>query len=81
MGVGIGYLHAFYPGESYKFDEDTKKYVSTNLNSYPAFTTSAHLGLTYLKPDKINPFIKYEGNMLNFDEFTAILMIGTKFNF
>jgi len=81
MGIGIGYLHGFYPGESYQFDEDKKKYVSTNLNSFPAFTTSTHIGMTYIKSEKINPFIKYEGNMLNFSEFTSILMIGTKFNF
>lgn len=81
MGIGLGYLHGFYPGESYEFDEDKKKYVSTKVNSFPAFTTSAHIGFTYIKPDKINPFIRYEGNMLNFNDYTAILLIGTKFNF
>lgn len=64
--AGIGYLHAIYPGDGYQFNQDTGNYESHHVNQ-AFFLSNIGLGIIYIKPKKIHPFIKYEMIMAGFD--------------
>lgn len=62
---GIGYSHAFYPGDGYIFNETSKQFESKQINQ-GFFLTNLGLGVSYIKPKKISPFLKYNFNFLGF---------------
>ena len=80
LGAGAGYLHAFYPGEAYRFDEDTEVFESV-LSSEPFFAFHATAGLSYVGWEKVQPFVRYDMMMLNnFYNQAALLKLGVKVN-
>ena len=64
VGAGVGYLHAFYPGEGYRYSEKSGAYESV-LYQQAFFCASASLGISVVKFDKIQPFVRYEQTMMN----------------
>ena len=74
--LGIGYAHAFYPGEGYRFNDSNQKYESKQLNQ-SFFLSNFGFGLNYLKPKKINPFLKYNVNYLGLDFFDFRYLISS----
>lgn len=65
--VGIGYLHAFYPGDGYSFNSSKDAYEQVPVNQ-AFFLSNLGLGLNYIKPKKkIHPFIKYEIGLAGFN--------------
>ena len=58
--VGIGYQHAFYPGEVYEQNSETGDWERANQVGKPHALVNFGLGFTYLKPKKVQPFVRYE---------------------
>ena len=56
FGANIGYFQAFYPGESFMFDQQKGTYVSNKFNAYPAFSVGMNVGISFIKPAKIQPY-------------------------
>jgi len=81
--AGIGYLHGFFPGAAYRFNESTQNFESTNMNQ-AFFMWNFGLGFSYLKPAKVKPFLKYNVNFLGFSpDFRFLLSslhLGVKIN-
>lgn len=63
---GIGYTHLFYPGDGYTFDTPSGNYKSSRANQ-AFFLSNIGLGINYIKPKKLQPFIKYEMTMSGFN--------------
>ena len=58
--VGVGYQHSFYPGKLYELDSGTGEFSEVNQMGKPHALVNFGFGLTYLKPNKIQPFIRHE---------------------
>lgn len=71
VNFASGYIHGFYPGDGYHFDEQSGTYTPTQIHQ-GFFLTSLGMGLSYLRPTKVKPFIRYELNLLNFDSQNLI---------
>lgn len=63
--AGIGYLHAFYPGDGYSFNSSKDTYEQVTVNQ-AFFLSNFGLGISYIKPKILHPFIKYEIAMAGF---------------
>ena len=61
--VGIGYQHSFYPGDTYQQNSATGEWENKRQVGKPHFLISFGLGLTYVKPNRIQPFVRYESNI------------------
>lgn len=57
--AGVGYIHAFYPGDAYLFNTSRDSYSREQLNQ-GFLLTNAGFGISYLKTKRIIPYIKYE---------------------
>lgn len=78
MGGGIGYLHAFYPGEGYRYNEESGEYESV-LYQQAFLRVNASLGISLVKFEKIRPFVRYEQTMMNdFFHLMCLLSAGVK---
>ncbi|MFL1897471.1 hypothetical protein ACJRPK_17350 [Aquimarina sp. 2-A2] len=64
--AGLGYIHIFYPGEAYSFNTSQGSYEKKNLNQ-GFLLTNIGFGISYLKANRVSPFIKYELMMAGFD--------------
>jgi len=75
---GLGYLHGFYPGDAYKFNESKGVYEQT-VTHQAFLQKNIALHLFYLNANKIKPFIKYDFSMLNFQALSILtnFHIGT----
>jgi hypothetical protein len=81
----LGYLLSIYPGDSYAFDETTETYErSADSRSFALINTGC--GISFIRWQKVQPFIHYDFNYFNFWEFnpylrsTAQLKAGVKVN-
>ena len=75
-GAGLGYMHTFYPGESYEYNKNTNEFEPAT-NSSPFFLIDAGLGISYLKMNKVQPFIRYNVTSLNiYNYFTSTIKFG-----
>jgi hypothetical protein len=64
--AALGYVHTFYPGNGYSFNASTGSYEKIQLNQ--AFLLSnVGFGISYIKPNRIKPFLKYELMMAGFN--------------
>ncbi|MFD1552913.1 hypothetical protein DNU06_07890 [Putridiphycobacter roseus] len=61
--VGIGYQHTFYPGETYVQNTDTGAWENKKQWGKSHALLTFGLGLTYLKANRLQPFIRYESNI------------------
>lgn len=77
----FGYIHAFYPRQGYIHNEETGLYEEKQVNE--AFLRY-NLGfeLSYIKPAKINPIIRYEANTagLTISRLISTLHVGVAIN-
>ena len=81
MGGGAGYLHAIYPGEGYRFDEESGRYESVTYHK-PFFSANLLLGLSLVKYEKVQPFVHYEQTMMGaIYRPMCLLKAGVKFSF
>jgi hypothetical protein len=64
--TGLGYIHAFYPGDAYSFNTSQGSYEKKQLNQ-GFLLTNAGFGISYLKTKRISPYIKYELMMAGSD--------------
>ena len=82
---GLGTLYSIYPGDAYHFNQNTKEYEQV-INDKIYATINAGFGLSYIKPQRIQPFIHYDFNANNvwaltsFVNLTTILKAGVKIN-
>lgn len=60
LPVGVGYLHTFYPAELYELDPNTGKVAEASNPGRSQIILNAGVGLRYLKPTRVQPFIKHE---------------------
>ncbi len=85
VGAGIGMLYSIFPRVGYLCDEDLQDFIPVIDDKLFAIV-KAHVGISYIKPQKIQPFVVYEFNYFNVWEMspylrsTAILKAGIKIN-
>lgn len=81
LAGGVGYLHAFYPGEGYSLNKSTGEYESATVNK-AFFTAGIGIGVSLIVSDKVQPFIRYDQTMLNniYNQL-SILKLGTVVRF
>lgn len=78
--VGAGYQHTFYPGTYYQLDSETGDWTSKTHGGVPRALVTGGLGLTYLKSERVHPFIRHEsvldfplaGGWLNLKTFVKL---------
>ena len=61
--LGLGYLHVFYPGEVYEFDESANRFQPATNDGHPALLASLGLALGYkigTTPKAPELFISYQ---------------------
>ena len=78
LPIGGGYQHAFYPGEVYKQNSETGEWEKINQKGKPHALVNFGLGLTYLKAQKIQPFVRYE-SVIDFPLYNGFLTTRTFF--
>ena len=59
LPVGLGYLHTFYPNELYEQRENGDFEVVSQFGR-PHVYINLGIGISYLRPKKIHPFIRQE---------------------
>jgi len=81
--MGLGYLHTIYPGELYEIRDG--ELVEVNKFGRAHLYTNIGVGLTYLKNEKIKPFIRQElfaeifGNAISVIPH-SLLKVGVQIN-
>lgn len=70
--LGGGYQHSFYPGELYEQDPQTGQWSKKTQFGKPHALVEFGLGLTYLKPKRIQPFVRYE-SVIDFPLYNSFL--------
>lgn len=76
--IGIGYQHAFYPGDIYEQNSISGEWERKRQFGKSHFLVTFGLGITYLKTKKIQPFIRYE-SALDFPIYNGFLTTRTTF--
>ena len=59
LPISIGYLRSFYPGTLYE-QNSAGEFKKVNQTGVSSLLVNFGIGITYLKINKIQPFIKYE---------------------
>ncbi len=85
FSTGIGYVYSLFPSQSYQYNSSEGVW-QPNRKGKSFAQVGLGVGVTYIKPKVIHPFIRYDFNYLNFWEFnfylrsTAILKAGISIN-
>lgn len=56
----VGYVHSFYPGDIFVFDESLGEFKKGSQSGVPRFTGGLGIGFSYLNNSKIEPFVRYD---------------------
>jgi hypothetical protein len=80
VGAGAGYAHMIYPGEGYRYNETTGRFESGTYHK-GFLLASAGLGISYIKPQTFQPFIRYDMMMFgDLGKLAASLKLGLSIN-
>ena len=63
LPVGFGYQHTFYPGETYSQDPETGEWSEARQFGKPHALVNFGLGVTFLKTERVQPFIRQESTI------------------
>lgn len=78
LPVGGGYQHDFYPGEIYEQNSTSGEWEVARQKGKAHALTTFGLGFTFLKPAKVQPFIRYQ-SVIDFPLYNGFLTTRTFF--
>lgn len=58
--ANAGYMHTFYPGEVYELNNDSGEFEKIKQTGRAHFLGGAGIGISYIKGEKIQPFLRQE---------------------
>lgn len=76
LPVGGGYQHDFYPGEIYKQSETSGEWEKFNQMGKPHALVTFGFGFTFLKPQKVQPFVRYQ-SVIDFPLYNGFMTTRT----
>lgn len=75
LPISTGYLRSFYPGTLYEQDNDGE-FRKVNQSGISSLLVNFGIGFTYLKMNRVQPFIKYE-SMIEIPLYNGVTDINT----